>query len=86
MLEAADSTRPRYAHKQKAPLCLVIYALAVVFIVLGYIVEEAPPIQWLFPPIGLLMFVVAASFHSFFVRYSSDFFRSESASLTFCHR
>jgi hypothetical protein len=42
---------------------LVIYALGVVFIVLGFTVEEAPPIQWLFPPVGLLMFLVAASFH-----------------------
>jgi hypothetical protein len=54
---------PRYSHTQKAPLCLVIYALGVVFIVLGFTVEEAPPIQWLFPPVGLLMFLVAASFH-----------------------
>jgi hypothetical protein len=72
MLEAADSTRPTYSHKQKATLCLVIYALAVVFIVLGYIVEEAPPIQWLFPPIGLLMFVVAASFHHLTVEDRGD--------------
>jgi hypothetical protein len=72
MLEAADSTRPTYSHKQKAPLCLVIYALAVVFIVLGYIVEEAPPIQWLFPPIGLLMFGVAASFHHLTVEDRGD--------------
>jgi hypothetical protein len=44
----------------------------VVFIVLGYIVEEAPPIQWLFPPIGLLMFVVAASFHHLTVEDRGD--------------
>ena len=63
MLEAADSTRPEYSHTQKAPLCLLVYALAVVFIVLGYIVEDAPPIKWPFPAIGFLMFVLAASFH-----------------------
>jgi hypothetical protein len=58
-----DTECNEYSHKQTAPLCLLIYTLAVVFIVLGFIVENAPPIQLLFPPIGLLMFVVAASFH-----------------------
>jgi hypothetical protein len=72
ILEAADSTRPEYSHTQRAPLCLLIYALAVVFTVLGYMVEEAPPIQWLFPPIGLLMFVVAASFHHLIVKDRGD--------------
>jgi hypothetical protein len=31
MLEAADSTGPEYYHTQKAPLCLLVYALAVLF-------------------------------------------------------
>lgn len=57
------SSTPVYSHTQQAPLCLLIYALAVVFLVLGYFVQDAPPIQWLFPPIGLLMFVLAASIH-----------------------
>jgi|LakMenEpi03Aug12_release.lakeMendotaPanAssembly.Ray.scaffolds.fasta_scaffold12389_6 hypothetical protein len=52
-----------YSHTQKALLCLLIYALAAVFVALGWFVQDAPPIPWLFPPIGLLMFVVAASFH-----------------------
>lgn len=58
-----DTECIEYSHQQTAPLCLLIYILAVVFIVLGFIVENAPPIRWLFPPIGLLMLVVAASFH-----------------------
>jgi hypothetical protein len=28
-----------------------------------WFVQDAPPIRWLFPPIGLLMFVLAASIH-----------------------
>lgn len=52
-----------YSHTQKAPLCLLIYALAVVFLALGWFVQDAPPIPWLFPPIGMLMLVIAASFH-----------------------
>jgi hypothetical protein len=42
---------------------LLIYALAIVFLSLAWHIHDAPPIPWLFPPIGLLMLVVAASFH-----------------------
>jgi hypothetical protein len=58
-----ETTTPGYCHTQKAPLCLPIYALAVVFLAVGWFVQDAPPIQWLFPPTGLLMVVLAASFH-----------------------
>lgn len=54
---------PRYSHTQKAPLCILIYALAVLFVALGWLVQDAPPVRWLFPTIGLLMFVLAASIH-----------------------
>jgi len=57
------SDEPAYRHRQRAPLCWLVYALAVVFLALGWLVQDAPPIPWLFPPIGLLMLVVAASFH-----------------------
>ena len=61
MNEPAEITT--YSHLQKAPLCLPIYVLAVLFLALGWFVQDAPPIPWLFPPIGVLMFVLAASFH-----------------------
>jgi len=59
----AEPTNAVYSHTQKSPLCLLIYALALVFLALGVTVQDAPPIQWLFPPIGLLMVILAASFH-----------------------
>jgi len=65
-IEAAMTVDPKsvaYSHTQKSPLCLLIYALALVFLALGWFVQDAPPIRWLFPPIGLLMFVLAASIH-----------------------
>ena len=68
MVEAADGIRTEYTHTQKAPLCLLVYALAAVFLALGWFVQDAPPIPWLFPPIGLLMLLVAASFHHLTVR------------------
>ena len=72
MLDPADSTRPEYAHTQKSPLCLLIYALAAVFLALGYFVQDAPPIPWLFPPIGLLLLVSAASIHHLAVEDRGD--------------
>lgn len=67
-----DTTTLGYSHTQKAPLCLLIYALAVVFFAVGYFVQDAPPIQWLFPPIGVLMLVLAASIHYLTVEDQSD--------------
>jgi hypothetical protein len=63
---------PGYTHRQKAPLCLLIYALAVVFLAAGYFLQDAPPIQWLFPPIGMVMLVLAASIHHLTVEDRGD--------------
>lgn len=63
---------PRYLHTQKAPLCLLIYALAVMFIGLGCVLRNEPPIPWLFPPIGVLLLVIAAAFHSLTVEEQDD--------------
>lgn len=67
-----DTTTPGYSHTQNAPLCLLIYALAVVFLALGYLIQDAPPIRWLFPPIGVLMLVIAASIHHLTVEDRGD--------------
>lgn len=61
-----------YSHTQKAPLCLLVYALAIVFLALGWFIRDAPPIPWLFPPIGVLMLVIAASFHHLTVEDQGD--------------
>ena len=61
-----------YRHTQRAPLCLLLYVLAAVFLVLGLVLKSEPPIPWLFPPIGLLMFVLAASFHHLTVEDQID--------------
>ncbi len=58
-----ETTTPGCSHTQYAPLCLLIYALAVVFLASGWFFQDTPPIQWLDPPIGLMMLVLAASFH-----------------------
>ena len=70
--EPVDKTRPEYSHTQNAPLCLLIYALAAVFLAVGWFVQDAPPIRWLFPPIGLLMLVLAASIHHLTVEDRGD--------------
>lgn len=66
------SNQPSYKHVQHAPLCLLVYILAIVFLVLGLVLKSEPPIPWLFPPIGLFMFVLAASFHRLTVEDQID--------------
>ena len=66
------SSESSYRHIQHAPLCLLVYVLAVVFLVLGLVMNTEPPIPWLFPPIGLFMLVLAASFHHLTVEDQVD--------------
>ena len=61
-----------YQHTQRAPLCLLVYALAVIFMVLGVVLQNIPPIRWLYPPLSLLMVVLAASFHHLTVSDEGD--------------
>jgi len=66
------SIKSSYRHVQHAPLCLLLYILAIVFLVTGLVLKSEPPIPWLFPPIGLLMLVLAASFHHLTVEDQID--------------
>ena len=66
------SSESSYKHVQHAPLCLLLYVLSVVFLVLGLVMNTEPPIPWLFPPIGLFMLVLAASFHHLTVEDQGD--------------
>ena len=66
------SNESSYKHVQHAPLCLLIYVLAVVFLVLGLVMNTEPPIPWLFPLIGLFMRILAASFHHLTVEDQGD--------------
>ena len=66
------SREPAYHHTQRAPLCLLVYALAITLLVLGWVLQDEPPICWLFPPIGLLLLVIAASFHHLTVTDQGD--------------
>ncbi len=66
------SNNSLYRHVQHAPLCLLLYVLAVVFLVLRLLTNIEPPIPWLFPPIGLFILVLAASFHHLTVEDQAD--------------
>ncbi len=61
-----------YRHTQRAPLCLIIYGLAIVFLALGWVLRGEPVIQWIFPPLGLVMLILAASFHHLTVEDEGD--------------
>jgi hypothetical protein len=68
MPQPTNDTLVSYEHIQSAPLCILVYAMAILFLVLGLTVRDAPPVQWLFPPIGLMMLTIAASFHHLSVK------------------
>ncbi len=66
------SNESSYKHVQHAPLCVLLYILAIVFLVVGFLLKSEPPIPWLFPSTGLLMLVLAASFHNLTVEDHID--------------
>jgi hypothetical protein len=71
-VKASVSNKSSYRHVQRAPLCLLLYVLAAAFLVSGLVLEFEPPISWLFPPIGWMMLVLAASFHHLTVEDQDD--------------
>ena len=44
----------------------------ILFLVLAWVLRSEPAIQWVFPPVGLLMLVLAASFHHLTVKDEGD--------------
>ncbi len=67
-----DDSPMAYQHTQKAPLCLVLYALAGTFLVVAWIVSNELYLVWLFLPTALLILVLAASFHHLTVADQGD--------------
>lgn len=52
-----------YQHTQRAPLCWILYALAVLEFALAWICRQQPFLPWLFLGIGVLVLTLATSFH-----------------------
>lgn len=67
----SDAKPSEYAHSQRGVLCVLLYGLAAIYLVLGFFIREAP-IGWLFPPIGLVMLIFAASIHHLTVEDQGD--------------
>ncbi len=61
-----------YRHTQRAPLCLLLYALALIVMASGFIVDDAPPLRFMFPLLSLMILVLAASFHHLTVNDEGD--------------
>ncbi|TWU17336.1 hypothetical protein Pla52o_53420 [Novipirellula galeiformis] len=57
-----------YFHKQRAPLCLLLYALGMTFLLLSWFLRNQAGIEWIFLVVGGLVLVVAASFHHLVVQ------------------
>lgn len=52
-----------YWHRQTAPLCLLLYMLALVFFAVGYSVRYQPIVSVVLPLAGIVNLVLAAAFH-----------------------
>ncbi len=61
-----------YRHTQRAPLCLLVYGTAIMFFVSRWGMPNEPVIQWVFLSAGLLMLILAASFHHLTVEDERD--------------
>jgi hypothetical protein len=61
-----------YRHTQKAPIYLLLVALSLVFFITAFTTHDVPPIRFLFPVIGTLMLVLAASFRQLTVADEGD--------------
>lgn len=61
-----------YHHTQRAPLCLLLYGLAITFLVLTWVLRHEPVLVWVFPVTGLIVLVLAASFHHLRVADDGD--------------
>lgn len=65
-------SEPAYHHTQRAPLCMGVYAMAVVFFVISATAPPGSPVTWLFPIVALLMVVLGTSFHHLRVTDEGD--------------
>lgn len=64
--------QPAYQHTQRAPLCLILYAFAILEFILAWTLRHQQAIPWLMMSIGVLMLILAASFHYLRVSDSGD--------------
>jgi hypothetical protein len=53
-------------------MCLLIYAIGGMFLVLGWLLRNEPVVQWVFPIVGPVMLILAASFHHLTVEDEGD--------------
>jgi hypothetical protein len=63
-----------YKHTQHSPLCLLIYGFAVMFLALSWVLCNEVIVQLVVLAVGVLMLVLAASFHHLTVEDEGDAF------------
>ena len=66
-----ETTTPGYSHTQKAPLCLILYASALVCFVLVWLIGETPG-MYIGGGVGLLIALLAPAFHHLTVEDQGD--------------
>lgn len=55
--------KSHYCHTQRPLLCMLVYPVGIGMLVVSWQLSNNPPIQWMFVSFGLLMLILAASFH-----------------------
>ena len=63
---------PTYCHTQRAPLCLMLYALSITFLTLSWLLRTEPVIPWMFLFTGIVTLVLAGAFHRLTVEDAGD--------------
>jgi len=63
---------PTYHHTQRAPLFLLLYGLAITFLLLTWVLRHEPELVLVFSVTGLIVLVLAVSFHHLTVSDEGD--------------
>ncbi|WP_298858698.1 hypothetical protein [uncultured Gimesia sp.] len=78
-----------YYHTQRAPISLILYAVAGMLFCLGWFTRDQPPqpfLNLIFTSVGLIISVIAASFHYLTVADEIDRLRIRFGPLPLFHR
>lgn len=61
-----------YRHTQRAPLCLLLYAVAAAIFAFGVVLADEPAVPLIMSVVGVIMLVLAGSFHHLRVEDEGD--------------
>lgn len=54
---------PGYQHRQRSPICLLLYVMLAYFLGITWLLRNEMIVQWLFPVMSVFMLALASAFH-----------------------